>query len=49
MGTEIVALRKPKVQLNTREDDGYPSREYIDSYQIWKSWRVIERHTEKKI
>lgn len=41
MGTDLFALRKPKVQLNRREDsdDEYPSREYIDSYQIWKSWR----------
>jgi hypothetical protein len=41
MGTDLMALRKPKVQLNMREDeeDEYPKRECIDSYQIWSSWR----------
>jgi hypothetical protein len=41
MGTDLVALRKPKVQLNSREDeeDEYPQRECIDSYRIFSTWR----------
>ena len=38
MGTEIVAYRKSKVQLKTREDAEL-QKEYVDSYQIWKCWR----------
>lgn len=44
MGTDIVALRKQKVQFNIHEDEldneyPFPQSEYIDSYQIWKKWR----------
>ena len=42
MGTDLVALRKPKVQLDRRddsEDEGYPQRECVDSYRISSSWR----------
>ena len=47
MGTDIVALRKPKIQFNNiREDElddeypyPYPQKECIDSHQIWKKWR----------
>jgi hypothetical protein len=42
MGTDLVALRKPKVQFNRRddsEDEDYPQRECVDMYQIFSSWR----------
>ena len=42
MGMDLFALRKPKVQLNRREDsddDEYLQRECIDSYQIFSTWR----------
>ena len=37
MGTDLVAYRKPNVQMGIRKDN--PEKEYIDSYQIWTSWR----------
>ena len=38
---DIWALRKTKIQFNNRNDlgDEYLQKEYIDSYQIWSSWR----------
>ena len=43
MGTDLFALRKPKIILENRddenEDEPYPERECIGSYQIWSSWR----------
>ena len=41
MGTDLFALRKPKVQLNMRDDsddDEYTQSECIDSYHISYSW-----------
>lgn len=42
MGTDLIALRKSKIQLQKRDNhdnDVFIKREYIDSYQIWKCWR----------
>ena len=39
MGTDLVAYRKPRVEIGTREENTDIKMEYIDSYQIWKSWR----------
>jgi hypothetical protein len=38
MGTDLIAVRKPKLQVGKR-DDLKKDNEYIDSYQIWSSWR----------
>ena len=37
MGTDLIAYRKPNVQIGTREDT--TEKEYMDSYRIWESWR----------
>jgi len=40
MGTDLFALRKPKILLLNRDDiDENKERECIDSYQIWSNWR----------
>ena len=43
MGTDLVAFRKTKVQIEKRDDnnddDVLVKREYIDSFCIWKIWR----------
>lgn len=42
MGTDLLALRKPKILLENRDesdDELYPERECIDSYRIWAKWR----------
>lgn len=43
MGTDLMALRKPKIILDKRDDEFddevYPQRECIDSYRIWSTWR----------
>jgi len=44
MGTDIVAYRKQKVQIGIREED-ITEKEYIDSYQIWTSWRESNINT----
>ena len=42
MGTDLLALRKPKILLEKIDDSDnevYPQRECIGSYQIWSFWR----------
>jgi len=38
MGIDLIATRKAKRQVGKREEE-VTKDEYIDSYQIWSSWR----------
>ena len=37
MGTDLIAVRKAKIQVGKRKE--VAEDEYIDSYQIWSNWR----------